>query len=99
VLVTSDHGYIFLGQGLSEPKLNGIDRPLEGKRYREFPAEEELPVKKTGLWIDSARRLAVIAGRVHNRPQAPSPSSSLYRHGGLSLMEMLTPWLVLGPKE
>jgi hypothetical protein len=99
VLVTSDHGYIFLGQGLSEPRLNGIDRPLEGKRYREFSASEELPVKKPGLWIDSARRLAVIAGRVHNRPQAPSPSSSLYRHGGLSLMEMLTPWLVLGPKE
>ncbi|HEY7553461.1 MAG TPA: hypothetical protein VIH18_01520 [Candidatus Binatia bacterium] len=99
VLVTSDHGYIFLGQGLSEPRLNGIDRPLEGKRFREFNASEELPVKRPGLWIDSARRLAVIAGRVHNRPQAPSPSSSLYRHGGLSLMEMLTPWLVLGPKE
>ena len=99
VLVTSDHGYIFLGQGLSEPKLNGIDRPLEGKRYREFSATEGLPAKRPGLWIDPARRLAVVAGRVHNRPQAPSPSSSLYRHGGLSLMEMLTPWLVLGPKE
>jgi len=99
VLVTSDHGYIFLGPGLSEPRLNGIDRPLEGKRYREFSPSEELPPRKPGLWIDSARRLAVIAGRVHNRPQAPSPSNSLYRHGGLSLMEMLTPWLVLGPKE
>jgi hypothetical protein len=99
VLVTSDHGYIFLGPDLSEPKLNGIDRPLEGKRFREFSATEDLPLKRPGLWVDSARRLAVIAGRVHNRPQAPSPSSSLYRHGGLSLMEMLTPWLVLGPKE
>lgn len=99
VLVTSDHGYIFLGQGLSEPKLNGIDRPLEGKRYREFPSTEDLPTRRPGLWIEPTRRLAVIAGRVHNRPQAPSPSNSLYRHGGLSLMEMLTPWLVLGPKE
>lgn len=99
VLVTSDHGYIFLGPGLSEPRLNGVDRSLEGKRYREFPANEELPYKKPGLWIDPIRRLAVVAGRVHNRPQAPSPSNSLYRHGGLSLMEMLTPWLVLGPKE
>lgn len=99
VLVTSDHGYIFLGPGLSDPKLAGVDRPLEGKRNREFAAQEELPPKKPGLWIDPARRLAVLAGRVHNRPQAPSPSNSVYRHGGLSLMEMLTPWLVLGPKE
>jgi hypothetical protein len=99
VLVTSDHGYIFLGPNLSEPRLAGIDRPLEGKRFREFSATEELPAKTRGLWIDPARRLAVIAGRVHNRPQAPSPSNSVYRHGGLSLMEMLTPWLVLGPKE
>ncbi|MEW6246607.1 MAG: hypothetical protein AB1555_07850 [Nitrospirota bacterium] len=99
VLVTSDHGYIFLGQGLSEPKLNGVDKPLDGKRFREFAQGETLPEKRPGLWIDPARRLAVVAGRVHNRPQAPSSSNSLYRHGGLSLMEMLTPWLVLGPKE
>jgi hypothetical protein len=99
VLVTSDHGYIFLGPNLSEPRLAGIDRPLEGKRFREFSSAEELPAKTRGLWVDAARRLAVIAGRVHNRPQAPSPSNSVYRHGGLSLMEMLTPWLVLGPKE
>jgi hypothetical protein len=99
VLVTSDHGYIFLGPGLSEPRLDGVDRPLEGKRYREFSATEELPERRSGLWIDPARRLAVVAGRVHNRPQATSPSNSMYRHGGLSLMEMLTPWLVLGPKE
>lgn len=99
VLLTSDHGYIFLGQGLSEPRLNGVDRPLEGKRFREFSTTEDLPAKRPGLWIDPARRLAVIAGRVHDRPQAPSPSNSLYRHGGLSLTEMLTPWLVLGPKE
>jgi hypothetical protein len=99
VLVTSDHGYIFLGTGLSDPGLNGVDRPLEGKRFREFPTEEQLPTRGPGLWVDPARRLAVLAGRVHNRPKAPSPSQSIYRHGGLSLMEMLTPWLVLGPKE
>jgi hypothetical protein len=99
VLVTSDHGYIFLGTGLSDPGLNGVDRPLDGKRFREFTLEEQLPARGPGLRVDPARRLAVLAGRVHNRPKAPSPSQSLYRHGGLSLMEMLTPWLVLGPKE
>ena len=99
VLVTSDHGYIFLGTGLSDPGLNGVDTPLDGKRFREFSREEQLPARGRGLWVDPARRLAVVAGRVHNRPRAPSPSQSIYRHGGLSLMEMLTPWLVLGPKE
>ena len=99
LLVTSDHGYIFLGQGLSEPKLKGVDKPLEGKRFREFAPGETVPEKRPGLWVDPSRRLAVVAGRIHNRPQAPSPSNSLYRHGGLSLMEMLTPWLVLGPKN
>jgi hypothetical protein len=99
VLVTSDHGYIFLGQGLSEPRLQGVDKPLDGKRFRWFEPHETLPEKRPGLWVDPARRLTVLAGRAHNRPQAPSPSQSLYRHGGLSVMEMLTPWLVLGPKE
>ena len=56
-------------------------------------------LRTNGLWGDPARRLAVLTGRIHNRPQAPSPSQSLYRHGRLSLMEMLTPWFILGPKE
>lgn len=99
VLITSDHGYVFLGQGLSEPRLQGVDKPLDGKRFKFFEPHEPLPEKRPGLWVDQARRLAVLAGRAHNRPQAPSPSQSLYRHGGLSVMEMLTPWLVLGPKE
>jgi hypothetical protein len=30
VLVTSDHGYIFLGTGLSDRNLDGKDRPLKG---------------------------------------------------------------------
>jgi len=100
ILVTSDHGYIFLGANLSDPRLNKkqLDKPLNGKRFREFEPDEQLPAPTNGLWIDPARRLAVLTGRIHNRPQAPSPSQSLYRHGGLSLMEMLTPWLILGPK-
>ena len=101
ILVTSDHGYIFLGPNLSDPRLNSkqLDKPLNGKRFREFEPHEQLPARTDGLWIDPARRLAVLTGRIHNRPQAPSPSQSLYRHGGLSLMEMLTPWLVLDPQE
>jgi len=100
VLVTSDHGYVFLGAGLSDTNLEQLDKPLKGKRFREFEIDESLPDEETtGLFVDPARRLAVIQGRCHNRPQAPSPSKSLYRHGGISLMECLTPWLVLGPME
>ncbi len=98
VLVTSDHGYIFLGSGLSDPGLKGADRVLEGKRFRFFEPPESLPTSGNGLWVDANRRLAVLAGRGHNRFQG-SGAQSVYRHGGLTLMEMLTPWLVLGPVQ
>ena len=49
------------------------------------------------LCVDKTRWLAILVGRPHNWPQAPSASQSVYRHGGPTLMEMLTPWLVLGP--
>ena len=97
VLVTSDHGYVFLKSGFSDTRLKSADRPLNGKRFRFFPPEEALPAKVPGLRVDEPRRLAILAGRAHNRPQGPSASQSVYRHGGLSIMEMLTPWLVLGP--
>ena len=99
VLVTSDHGYVFLGPSLSDRNLDRPDRPLKGKRFYEFTADEPLPDEAPGLYIDRVRRVAAIKGRYHNRPQAPHPAQSLYRHGGLSLMEVLTPWLVLGPME
>jgi len=96
VLVTSDHGYIFLGPGLSDPGLKDVSRALEGKRYRFFGQTEQLPKAGDGLWVDPVMRLAVIAGRGHNRIQGPG-AQSVYRHGALTLMEMLTPWIVLGP--
>ncbi len=58
-----------------------------------------MPAEAPELFIDRERRIAVIQGRCHNRPQAPSPSQSLFRHDGISLMEVLTPWLVLGSME
>jgi len=99
VLVTSDHGYVYLGPGLSDRSLDGKDRALNGKRSREFAKEEPLPTEAPELFVDRERRLAAIRGRCHNRPQAPSPAQSVYRHEGISLMEVLTPWLILGPME
>lgn len=98
VLITSDHGYIFLGAGFSDPGLKGIDRVLDGGRFRFFNADETLPEASSGLWLDTGRRLAVMAGRGHNRFPGQG-AQSVYRHGGLSLMEVITPWLVLGPVQ
>lgn len=38
----------------------------------------------------------MVRGRVQTHPPGPA-SARLYKHGGLSLMEMLTPWIVLEP--
>jgi hypothetical protein len=81
----------------ADPALKDVDRPLEGRRFKTFNADETLPAPCPGLWMDRQLRLAVLAGRGHNRPLGPSASRSVYRHGGLTLMEMLTPWLVLEP--
>lgn len=89
--------YVFLKSGFSDTRLKNADRVLAGKRFRFFAENEPLPEPVPGLHVDESRRLAILMGRAHNRPQAPSASRSVYRHGGLSLMEMLTPWLVLGP--
>ena len=97
MLVTSDHGYVFLAAGLSDPSLKDVDRPLEGRRFKIFGPEETLPAPRPGLWVNQRSGLAMIAGRCHNRPKAPSASRSVYRHGGLTLMEMLTPWVELEP--
>ena len=97
VVVTSDHGYVYLGAALSDPSLKDVDRPLEGKRFRTFGPDETPPEPRPGLWVDRRRGLAMLAGRCHNRLKAPSASRSVYRHGGLTLMEMLTPWVVLEP--
>jgi hypothetical protein len=96
VLITSDHGYVFLGPGLSDRSLDGSDKALNGKRFKEFTPDETLPAETPGLYVDADKRVAVVRGRCHNRPHASSPSRSLFRHEGISLMEVLTPWLVLG---
>lgn len=97
VLVTSDHGYVFLGGALSDRDLDGADRVLHRKRYYQFPLDEPLPAARPGIWLDLDRRIGVLAGRCQNRPQGATGAQSLYRHGGLSLMEVFTPWIVLGP--
>lgn len=99
ILITSDHGYIFLGAGLSFTRDREYLRPLSqylgGERYARLSKEGEPPAHED-LRVYRDRDVAVLKGRVHLHPSGPA-SSRLYKHGGMSLMEMLTPWLVLSP--
>jgi len=98
ILVTSDHGYVFFGSGLSFPRSNDDVRPLThylgGERYRRFSEEDEPPPEHPDLAVYREQGLAIIRGRVQTHPPGQA-ANKLYKHGGLSIMEMLVPWLVL----
>jgi hypothetical protein len=97
ILITSDHGYVYFGPGMSFLRSNEQIRPLTsflgGERYRWLDADTQ-PPEHPDLKVLADRQLAIVQGRVQTHPPGPA-SSRLYKHGGLSLMEMLTPWIVL----
>jgi len=96
ILVTSDHGYVFLGAGLSfsrhKEELRALTAYLGGERYARLNEQGE-PPEHDDLAVYRDRGVAVLRGRIHPHPPGPA-AARLYKHGGLSLMEMLTPWLV-----
>lgn len=94
VIITSDHGYIFFGPELESTVSTETPRLLNNDRFRFYNSDEPLPSDVPELQVLGDRRLAMLRGRIKNRPQGPS-GNKVYRHGGMSLMEMLTPWLVL----
>lgn len=97
MLVTSDHGYVYFGPGMSFLRSNDQVRPLNallgGERYRGLD-EAAQALGHPDLKVLPDRRLAMVRGRVQTHPPGP-PGARLYKHGGLSLMEMLTPWIVI----
>lgn len=97
ILITSDHGYVYFGSGLSFARNRDSLRPLSeflgGERCRKLEGIEA-PPEHPDLTIIREKNLAILRGRVQTHFQGPA-SNKLYRHGGLSLMEMLTPWIVL----
>lgn len=96
ILVTSDHGYVFFGSNLSSARNNAAVRPLTqlmgGERFYRLDAGD-VPMHPD-LAVLPHRGVAMIRGRVQTHSSGQS-SSKLYKHGGLSLMEMLTPWIIL----
>ena len=53
-----------------------------------------MPPLSDAIVIDEGKQLAIVKGRVKTRSTGEA-AVKLYKHGGLSLMEMLTPWVVL----
>lgn len=97
ILVTSDHGYVYFGPGLSFARSNTELRPLSeylgGERYRRL-TDEGKPPDHPDLIVYPNRKVAVLHGRIQTHPPGKA-ASRLYKHGGLSIMEMLTPWILL----
>jgi hypothetical protein len=100
ILVTSDHGYVFFGSGLSLPRKNEelteITRRFAGQRScRLRDGERPLEHPDVVVMHDPADKpVMMIRGRVQTHTPG-AQSSLLYKHGGLSLMEMIIPWVVL----
>jgi len=98
ILVTSDHGYVYFGPGLSFARSNTELRPLSeylgGERYRRLSDEGKQPPDHPDLVVFPSRKVAVLRGRIQTHPPGKA-ASRLYKHGGLSIMEILTPWVIL----
>ena len=57
-------------------------------------AEKPVPPASDDIYLDTARKVVLLKGRVKTRATGEA-ATRLYKHGGLSLMEMITPWIEL----
>jgi hypothetical protein len=100
ILVASEHGYVFFGHGLSFPRQNAelaeITRRFGGQRFCCLEGTGGvLEHPDVALVTNHAgKQIMVLRGRVQTHFPGEQ-ANRLYKHGGLSLMEMLTPWIVL----
>jgi len=97
VVITSDHGYIFLGASLEANRSSDAMEILGQARFKEFGPEEHMPAWHPDLQLLPHSRTAMLRGRLRTRPTGVS-SRKLYQHGGFSLMEVLVPWIELEPR-
>jgi hypothetical protein len=97
IVVTSDHGYIFLGASFETTRASEAPSLLGQSRFKEFAPGEPFPQWNPDLQLLPERRVALLRGRMRTRPQGVS-SRKLYHHGGFSLMEVLVPWIELEPR-
>ena len=97
IIVTSDHGYIFFGTGMDANRTSAELRDLNkyfGNKRNVTLSENPNPPESDDIIVDEKNGVVIIKGRVKTRSTGEA-ASRLYKHGGISLMEMLTPWIVL----
>ncbi|MDP2647167.1 MAG: hypothetical protein Q8P24_19710 [Desulfobacterales bacterium] len=97
IIVTSDHGYVFFGAGMDFPRtsseMRGLNAYFGNDRNVSLKDKPDPPVSED-VFIAHSQQVAMVKGRVRTRSTGEA-ASKLYRHGGLSLMEMITPWIEL----
>ena len=97
IIITSDHGYVYWGTGMDFPRnsseLGPLNQYFGNDRFVSLNANPN-PPPGDDVVIDKSRNVALIRGRVKTRSTSAA-STRLYKHGGLSLMEMITPWIEL----
>lgn len=96
IIVTSDHGYVFFGAGMAFERKRS-----ETQELNRFFGNDRCKQLTGPLGFDSddvfvANGFAMVKGRVQTRSTGQA-ATRLYKHGGMSLMECFTPWLVLEP--
>ena len=96
IIVTSDHGYVFFGAGMAFERKRS-----ETQELNKFFGNDRAKQLTGPLGFDSddvfmANGFAMVKGRVQTRSTGQA-ATRLYKHGGMSLMECFTPWLVFEP--
>jgi len=96
VVVTSDHGYVYFGSGLSANRQRSSVQHLSswfgGERWGEIGGSKGEPPEDEA--VARYGNIAMIRGRVQTHPPGPAATRA-YKHGGQSIMEMVTPWVVM----
>jgi len=95
IIVTSDHGYAYLNTGLeSDLKAQRALELLNNERFKIFEDSAAMNFGIPELQEIPQRHTAMLRGKIKNRPQGPS-GNKVFRHGGMSLMEMIVPTIEL----
>ena len=97
IIITSDHGYIFFGTGMDFPRssyeMKGLNAYFGNDRNVSLEEKPHIPLSDD-IYIGESQKVAMVKGRVRTKSTGEA-ARKLYKHGGLSLMEMITPWIEL----
>jgi hypothetical protein len=93
IVISSDHGYLMLKAGMawntSQPSQDYLKNVMGGRSALVSDSKEARSLLDQGIIVVHGDRF-LVKGRY-------TADFGIYQHGGLSLMECLTPWLVVRP--